>query len=197
MNLFLDTETTGHWDFKSPTTADHQPHIVQIAAMLLATDGNTIAGAMNFIIEPAAWDISAEVVKVHHISKDLAMAVGIPRKVALAAFNHLLKHSRRLVAHNLAFDFAVMEAQFAREGQQMRMNGVEKICTMNAATPVLKLPKGWVGKKGDEWKWPSLTETYQHYFPGEDFEDKHNAQGDLLALIRIFNAMVKAGHLKP
>ena len=33
--LFYDTETTGLPDFKAPSEAQHQPHIVQLAALLV------------------------------------------------------------------------------------------------------------------------------------------------------------------
>jgi len=201
MNLFFDVETSGKFDFKSGPTAEHQPHLVQLAALLIAEDGNTIAAAMNFIVEPQDWEISKEVENIHHISTTLAKSVGIPRKVVLAAFNHMSKNARIICAHNLNFDFNVMLSQYAREKQQHRMGNARQVCTMLASAPVLKLPKPFVPrgpvKPGDDWKWPTLAEAYAHFHNGETFSGAHNAQSDVMALVAVYNALVKGKHITP
>lgn len=196
-HLFFDTETSGKYDFRSSHTAQHQPDLVQLAALLTDEEFN-VMGEINVIVEPMSWVISEEVAKIHKITHDMAKSVGVPRKVALAMFNHLVKHADNLIAHNLNFDFNVMLGQFHKEGAHHRMASCRKICTMLVATPILKLPKGWVSNRiDDQYKWPKLEEAYAYYFDGARFDGAHNAMVDVLALSKVFQAMIKKGHVTP
>lgn len=192
--LFLDTETTGRWDFKAPPNAPHQPHIVQLAAMVASRD--RVVASINIIIKPEGWDIAADVVKVHGIDNELATAGGIPRRAALAIFNQLCLLAKRIAIYNLDFDYNVLVAQFLREKQKHRMSEIERVCVMRAATPILKLPKPFKGKPGDEWKWPTLTEAYAHFNDGATFDGAHDAMVDVNALANVYWKMEEAGYIK-
>lgn len=64
MLIVLDTETTGRPDLKADLTAEHQPRLVQLAALLLTPDGEE-RGAFHAIINPeGAWTIPAEVAEI-------------------------------------------------------------------------------------------------------------------------------------
>lgn len=194
MILMFDTETTGKWDFKAHADAPQQPNLVQLAA-LLCDEGGLIRGQLNVIVTPDGWEISEEVAKIHGITADIAQTFGVPRKVALATFNHLCKAADKLVAHNLEFDEKVMLCQYSREKAPHRMAHMKKICTMRAATPVLKIPKPRGGSARDPYKWPTLTECYKHFFNGKTFDGAHNAMNDVLAMYDVFFKLRGAGHV--
>ncbi|MEJ6520298.1 3'-5' exonuclease [Shewanella bicestrii] len=84
MSLILpfDTETTGLPDWKSPSEADYQPHLVQLAA-LLVNDKFEIVKELDVIIKPNGWVIPDEVAAIHGITTERAMDEGIPEQEAL------------------------------------------------------------------------------------------------------------------
>lgn len=196
MILFFDTETTGKLFFDLPPEAACQPDVVQLAAVLTDNEADRVFGQINLVIEPpgpARW-IPEDTAKIHGITDSLAKAAGIPRRTALSAFNHLCKHADTLVAHNIDFDAPVMMTAYRREGVPHRMEGIKRVCTMKAATPVLRLPKpeGWSSRPGDEFKWPKLAECYRHFF-GMDFEGAHNAMNDVMAMVAVYQELRKIG----
>ncbi len=88
MLLFFDTETTGKYDFKSPLDSVHQPHLVQIAAVLIESRGDE-RSLINMIINPGV-NIPDEAANIHGITNELANRVGLNPQIALGSFGGLL-----------------------------------------------------------------------------------------------------------
>ncbi len=196
MILLFDTETTGKLDFKAGPDAPQQPDIVQLAACLMDEKADRVFGQINMIIEPpnpeVPW-IPDEVAKIHGISDNIARTAGQPRRTVLSAFNHMCKHADFLIAHNIDFDHPVMLTAYHREKAPHRMDHMRRVCTMKAATPVLKLPKPpgkWKPKPGDLYKWPTLTECHQHFF-GIPFDGAHNAMNDVMAMAAVLRELIQ------
>jgi DNA polymerase-3 subunit epsilon len=187
--LFYDTETTGFCDFKLPPEHPKQPHLVQLGAIMTDLQGRVL-NSIDLIIYPDGWEIPPEASRVHGITTDMAKSYGVPRRIALATFNHLYKNAKAVMAHNHDFDYLVMQAQYTQEGVPHRMDGVPRHCTMKSATPHTKIPK----PGGGGFKWPTLSEAHIHYC-GKDFDNKHQAIADTIALVNIFFPMKKAGHI--
>lgn len=183
MKLFFDTETTGMFDFKASPTASHQPHIVQIGALLTDDLGNDKA-SIDLIIKPDGWTISPEVAAIHGITTEIAEACGVPLIVALSAFTNLARCADMLIAHNLAFDSKILTAAFVRLQRESFHQTLKQHCTMEQATPICRIPAKW----GSKFKWPKLIEAHQHLL-GVGFEGAHSAMVDVLACKRIFFAM--------
>lgn len=195
MILFFDTETTGKLNMRLSPEDPSQPNLVQLGAILMA-EGGQICGTLDCIVEPNGWEISEEVALIHRIPQALAVRAGIPRRSVLSVFNHMCKHARLIVAHNIEFDWQVMEVQYHREGVPHRMAHLKKICTMKAATPVCKIPKPFKPSPRDPYKWPSLLETYQFLFGADKIIDSaHSAIADCQALVEIYLEMKKRGLL--
>jgi DNA polymerase III subunit epsilon len=196
--LFFDTETTGKLDFKAPATAKHQPHLVQLAAMMVDWINGKVIGELNCIIEPDGWVVTDDVAKIHGITTTQAKRCGIPLLSALSVFSQFCKQAKKLVAYNIDFDSPVMEAAYARVEKPHRMDRLEKICAMKAATPLVKLPKpaGWKSAPGDEFKWPKLSEAYAHFFDGATFDGAHNAMNDVVAMVKCCQKMSQIGAIK-
>lgn len=181
MKLFFDTETTGKADFKAAANAEHQPRIVQLGALLTEDDGHEIA-SVNLIIKPDGFTIPIEASAIHGITTDKAGAFGIPIRYALAVFRSFWTAADTVIAHNTNFDLLLVEGEMNRWAGSVKPWGEvrETFCTMQAMTPICKLP----GKFGD-YKWPKLSEAYSHCFNAE-FDGVHNAMADVRACAKVY-----------
>lgn len=180
--LFYDTETTGKFDFNSPATADHQPRIVQLAALLTDAEGKTMA-SFQTLVSPDGWEIETEAAAVHGISAELCVGYGSDIRGVLNTFGRMLLRAETIIGHNEDFDHCMMLREFAL--LKLTFPQRQTFCTMHASTPHCKLP----GRYGD-YKWPKLTEAYKHFF-GKDFDGAHDAMADVLACRDIYFALKK------
>jgi DNA polymerase-3 subunit epsilon len=183
MKLFFDTETTDKADFHAPCDAPHQPRIVQLAAVLTDAEGRE-RGSMAMIIKPQGWRISHEAQAVHGVSLEDCERFGVPIVVALAAFSNLARVAEELIAFNVDFDRLLLEGECRRCARSLPPT-VHYRCEMKAMTPVCAIPKpSQYRQANDPYKWPSLSEA--HIFAlGTDFKDKHDALGDVRALMAV------------
>lgn len=188
MILFFDTETTGKADFRSPPEAEHQPRLVQLAALLTDDVGKEVA-SINLIIGPKQFEIPEEAAAIHGITTDIARARGIPLAHALAVFGSLARVCNTYCCHNTDFDLFVMKGECSRMVVNLPNNkGI--FCTMKAMTPICNLPGGRMGPK-----WPRLQEAYLHAFQ-KQFEDAHDALADVRACKDIY-FWIKSRQHKP
>lgn len=188
-DLVFDTETTGIVNFKNKDYRV-QPYLVQLAAQLIEDD--RVVAEINLITIPehngVRFPVPPVVEAIHGISDALIDRVGFSYKVAIPMFHNMLRRADRLVAHNMAFDFAIMKAAYSRiNGPQDRLLQIPKICTMLTAKPVLKLP----GKYG--YKWPSLDASYRFLVDPDGFDDAHDAMADTRACAAILKALENNG----
>ena len=182
MYLFFDTETTGICNFKAPHTDPSQPHIVQLAAMLVDPVGN-VRGSMNAIIDPHV-EIPEAAANVHGLTTEIVQRYGIRPLDALRMFYTFMKRADLLVAHNINFDRKLLRTTFHRLGAHEQLAAFERcrtFCTMEAMTPVCRLP----GHRG--YKWPKLAEAYRHLFD-EELEGAHDAMIDVMGCKDVFFA---------
>lgn len=186
--LFFDTETTGTADFNAPASAPHQPHIVQLAAVLTDEEGK-IFGRVATLIQPDGWTIDEGAQKVHGITLEECERYGVPIRVALAVFSHLARRASVAIAFNCPFDKLMLEREFLQFGPPPEwFTSVEWFCEMRAMEPICKIPFG--GRivrhrtPGQAYKWPNLSEAHG-FATGMDFTDKHDALGDVHAMIRV------------
>lgn len=181
INVF-DFETTGIPDWKQPSEAGHQPHIVEVAALLCDAAGNII-DRYQAIVRPNGWEISPEMTAIHGISQEQAMDEGIPEIEALEGFLAIHTLAGIRVAHNATFDDRIARIAIARyHGKDLAdsfKDSSTKFCTCYESRPLLNLP----GKK-----LPSLAEAYKH-FTGEDLVEAHRAMPDALACARVYFAL--------
>lgn len=189
MTLFFDLETTGKADFRAPIDAKHQPHIVQLGCALFDDDGKERC-CMDVIIKPYGWTIPAEAANIHGITTEIAEKCGVKLVAVLSVLSGMLHQADLLVAHNIDFDTFILAGELQRLGDvarkcMKRLGEVGCFCTMKATAPICKLP----GRYGD-FKWPKLTEAYQHLF-NESFDGAHSAMVDVRACARVYFALPK------
>lgn len=190
MILVFDTETTGLPLKGLPNDHPNQPHLVQIG-IIQADLAFTEVQSVSLIVRPDSWTIPENVVKVHGITTNLALAHGVPITVALAIYTNLRATATALVAHNVEFDLQIMAIALARSGRTPAHPGPSVIiCTADLATPVLNLPptERMLAAGINKPKRPSLKECYQHFFK-EDLPGAHDALSDARACMRIYREL--------
>jgi len=79
--FFTDAETTGLPIWKEPSEDERQPHIVQLAGLLVNEDTQRVIQSIDVIIKPDGWVIPSEAIEIHGITNHLAENVGIPENV--------------------------------------------------------------------------------------------------------------------
>lgn len=180
--LIFDTETSG---VTSKTlAADHpdQGHVMQLAALLVDELGTEKASfytlvypEVNYIVNPGAF-------AAHGIERNKCEAIGLPLKAVLAVFSELYEIADTVVAHNLKFDKGIIDTAIALTSWSHNWNATKHFCTMEAMTPICRLPAKW---KGTEFKWPKLEEAYRHCFKTE-MTKAHDALGDVRATSQVY-----------
>ncbi len=111
--VVFDTETTG-LDTKSDD-------IIQIAAIEIV--GGKIGRSFEVYIDTDKDITSSQ--KVHHISKERLKELGVDRKVAFEKFLEFVGDSA-LVAHNLEYDFEILQSNLDRVGLALLDSNIAK-----------------------------------------------------------------------
>ena len=192
--LVIDCETNGlALDWGKPSSdVDNWPRIIQYAWELFDETGTTIKTASH-LIKPNGWiipdkeyfmakgDSEPEAVKNakfwtdHGYETGISDLIGEPIEDVLKEFVQAYNEADLLLAHNMGFDKSVVSAELIRAGIKVKGN-IPSFCTKLEGEDICKLP----GKIAGKYKWPSLTELYQHLF-GKDFEGAHDALADIKA----------------
>lgn len=187
---FYDFETQGLPLWNKPSSDPGQPHIVQAAAVMVDADTRKVLNTFDLTAKPNGWDIPDEVSKIHGITTEHALAVGVDELQivsSLFAFDHIASCR---IGHNESFDARIMRIALKRfydddEADQWKAGNAE--CTQKLATPIVKAPPTAkmlaVGRK--HYKSANLSEAYEHFF-GKPFEDAHTAIADVLATIAVY-----------
>lgn len=186
--LIFDTETTGMIKRKEEVWHPDQPHIVQLAAVVVETDKWEITTRFSTLVRLGKGvEIHPKAEEVHGISAETCSKYGLDAGFACATFNELCGLSDVLVAHNLDFDLHVLRSAFWRLGHTDETEHKRTCCTMKSSTNILKLPGKFNG-----YKWPTLAEAYLH-FVGEELEGGHDAMVDVMACGDVYHELVELG----
>lgn len=191
MILIFDCETTGLPDFKSPSDAPHQPHIVQFAAILIDPVTRIERASVDLIVKPDGWTIPDEVAAIHGITNEIALACGVHELDVASIFFDLRRNASVEVAHNISFDRRIMKIAGLRTG--MTREDVEEtekgktFCTMKEATAIVNLPPTakMLASGFTKPKPPKLSECMKHFF-NEELDGAHNALVDVRACTRLY-----------
>ena len=200
MILVYDCETTGLPDFKAPSEAPHQPHLVQVAALLVDPTDWSERASFHAIVKPEGWTIPAEVVAVHGITTERAAAIGIPEKLAVSMVKHLWELADLRIAHNQGFDARILRIALLRHGSREladRWKDAPGFCTADAFEPLCRLPptdRMKAAGRGDQFKRPKLVEALK-WATGTDLEGAHDAMADTRACLRLYRYLAENGRL--
>jgi len=177
--IFFDSETTGLPAWKLPSGDPSQPHLVQIAALLVDTETRQVVEELDVIIRPDGWNIPDEVVTIHGITTAYALEHGIPEAKALERFLALHELAEERVAHVESFDMRIVRIAIKRyrdDAQADVWKAAPSQCTGKLAKEALGLTKV-----------PKLTEAHLQLV-GQPMTGAHTAMGDTRACMAVFFA---------
>lgn len=191
--LFFDTETTGLPLFKEPSHDPRQPHLVQLAAILVDLDTRREIASIDLTIRPDGWVIPDETAAIHGITTEIAKANGVDEYAALNVFDLLWRRSDLRIAHNEDFDARIMRIAYLRyytENTADEFKAGSRECTCNMATPIMNLPptERMVKAGFNTAKKPTLTEALR-FFTGRELENAHSARADTEGCRDVFFAI--------
>ena len=92
-------------------------------------------------------------------------------------------HPLGCTAYNSSFDFTFMESRGFKFPKKLD-------CPMEISTGIIKIPKG------NGFKWPSVQEAYDYFFPNSGYTEKHRGADDALREAEIFRELYLRGHYK-
>lgn len=184
--LYFDTETTGFIQEYLPFDHKSQPHVVQLAMLLLDSNGREAASVKIPIALPASFVMPAKAQEVHGLSVDYLFEYGIAEETAVEMFQEMALSADTLVAHHYKFDEGIMRCAFARCSVPQTYSVTRHFCTMEASTPIMNLPPTpkMIAAGFNKPKPPKLAECIKHFF-GEDMTDAHDALADVRACRRV------------
>lgn len=178
----FDTETTG---LIKPeiTEMEKQPEIIELymAKLIHRSDGIIEQiGELDMFLKPKG-EISPLITKITGITE--AMVADAPtfgqKFKEIAQFNLGVE---AWVAHNCAFDTAMMANEISRIGKIVHFPfPPEKICTVQKTMHI-------------EQRRMTLSNLYQHLF-NEQFPDAHRAKADVQAMIRCYKELHRLGQI--
>ena len=187
MYLFFDTETNGKAiNFNADyTQVDNWPRITQLAYAVYSDAGNLI-GTSSCLVKPDGWVVPKEQFFIdNNMSTERCEAEGLPIIEVLSQFVEVINHSDVMVAHNMAFDLKVVQAEMHRLGLKATKRP-KKFCTMKETSEICKIPR----KYGN--KWPKLEELHKFLFQC-DFDGAHDALNDVMATAKCFFELKNTG----
>jgi len=179
--LIFDSETCGMPLWREQSGDPEQPHIVQLAAVLVDEETKEISQSIDLIVKPDGWIIPDDTIEVHGITNEMAHDVGIPEYVALGMFLSLW-NGRKQIAYNTTFDRRIIRIATKRYSSESMIDSWkegEYECAMQASRKVMG------------GKVPKLEAAYKH-FTGKEIQNAHTAMGDTLACMEIFFAVKEA-----
>jgi DNA polymerase-3 subunit epsilon len=189
--FFYDTETTGLPDFKAPSDAPHQPHIVQFAGQLVCSETRRVLASIDLIAKPEGWTIPDDVAAVHGITTEHAMDVGVAEAVVVEAAYSLWKRADVRVAHNEQFDARIVRIALKRASAVLALAEEWKAgraeCTAAMSTPLCKMPptEKMLRAGFTNFKTPKLSEAHEILL-GQPLVNAHSALADVDGCRRIY-----------
>lgn len=187
----FDVETTGlpvkglKWD----NDFNNFPYVVQIAWIF---DGKEY----DFIIKPEGYEIPEESTKIHGITTEHALSVGVPFADIIVKFIECAKKASLICAHNIYFDTSIIKANILRYwGREYYDNEVDAALDKSKRIDTMRSTIKFVGavkSNGNKGKYAKLVELFEKLFPGDQFNE-HNALDDVRALKRCLEKLIELG----
>lgn len=177
--IIFDTETTGLIKKKdSHPYYDNEnfPRIVSISWLVLDSHRNLIS-SRYFIIHQNE-KIPKKAIQIHKITDKMANEVGVRLSDVMGLFRRDLEKCQLMIAHNLNFDFDIIQADCYRNNIEAP-SAIIFFCTMLEGTNFCEI---YSESKGD-YKYPRLEELFHSCFYPEykymnNFYGGHNALFD-------------------
>lgn len=194
MILFYDTETSGLPDDRRPNDLDAQPHILQLAFSLYDEARRPVFEMSTLVVLPNQAVIHEKALETHRITAELTAEYGLHPSSALRLLRFAASRAQLCVAHNEKFDLKLLNFTALRQNQSHPLQDRKTFCTLEAATPILKLPPtpAMIKYGKGPYKAPRLSECYNFFF-NEELSGAHDALVDTRGCARVFYHMLDTG----
>lgn len=182
--LVFDTETSGLIP-KKYESINECPYILQLACMLVDTDGSKVINkidSINEIINAPINKLDDKVMEITGLTIEKVKS-GVDIIPILKKFKNMLENSDVLVAHNLEFDLKMIKIEFERNNIELNTPR-SSYCTMKNSTQICNIQRE--NSFGKYLKWPTLEELHKHLFPGLDVKNLHDAYVDSILCLRCY-----------
>lgn len=176
ITILFDTEVDGLVQ-NSARRLDKQPNIFELYALKVEEVNGFFSeiGEFNSFFEYKG-ELPKKVVEITGVkTEDLAGAPSFKSKAD--EIKTFFEGADRIVAHNLAFDIAVMEIAFKKNNKITPQWPLDRLCTVEATEHM----------KGYRLNLQALHEELL----GEGFEGAHRAETDVRAMFRCYKELVK------
>jgi len=97
--------------------------------------------------------------------------------------NIITAYPNGATAYNRSFDFNFLESRGIHFQKKLD-------CPMVLSTEICKLKSN---HKSGKYKWPKVPEAYDHFFPGNDYDEKHRGADDAMHEAEIVYELYKIG----
>jgi len=161
--LVFDVETTGLLPKVSkvpvelgvpPFKIDVNPYIIQFSFILYNLQTRSIERKHDFYINPPI-DVPDKITEITGITKETCVKKGVPIMLALDCFYECYSMSNTVIAHNIAFDSAMVRIELDRNREEMdkvahycfnifdatfeKTHGIDRFCTMRYGTNICNI----------------------------------------------------------
>ena len=161
--LVFDVETTGLLPKVSkvsvelgvpPFKIDVNPYIIQFSFILYNLQTRSIERKHDFYINPPI-DVPDKITEITGITKETCVKKGVPIMLALDCFYECYSMSNTVIAHNMAFDSAMVRIELDRNREEMdkvahycfnifdatfeKTHGIDRFCTMRYGTNICNI----------------------------------------------------------
>jgi len=188
--LFFDIETSGlpPMNIQPSEKTFGKYDKCRIVSIAWTLRDERVTYSQNYCIVNPGDDYKEEKIGaefIHGISRELVDTYGKPIDQVLKLFMRDVRAADKLVAHNISFDKSITIAELYRIGDKesaLVLHNHDCLCTMKTTTDIVRIPS----RSGySAYKWPKLQELHMFLFD-VGFEDGHNAQADVDALVRCY-----------
>lgn len=197
--LVWDTKTTGLPLWKEPSEHPDQPHLVELAAVLVDTDTREELQSDSRIVAPDGWTIPDDVAALHGITTERAALEGHALPTVIGWFNGLTRDADEVTTYGISFDMriwriAMLHSGLTKESADAYAENLKTSCVMRRCTPICKLPPTdkmmAAGRK--TFKAPNLGEACEVML-GRKLEGAHSAMVDVRATVDLWFRLRELG----
>ena len=190
--MYLIFDTTGNGKPKtwkaSYSDTFNWPRMIHASWIILDDQFKPIED-YNCIIKPEGYTIGEEALNKSGEESE-KFANGDNLEDVLEKFRESVEQVQYIISFNLAFNEAVIGAEFHRKGKKNPLLYTDKFCLMQESTWYCKIPG-----RGGKYKWPSLNELHAICF-NQKYSPSGNARADVIAASRCFIKLMKLGELE-
>jgi DNA polymerase III epsilon subunit-like protein len=196
--LVYDTETTGlpkKGVSKIPCVEEEKmyPHVVQLSYVIYNIVTNQIIKVYDNVISiENDIHISEESISLHHITREIMIAKGIPIVDALNSFMRDLESVDLIVGHNISFDNKMIHIEMLRNREHFDSSCISTFerstkfyCTMMNTVDLCAIKTTYKNSVKTYNKFPKLSELYKHLFNLTPTK-LHNSLNDVMLCLQCF-----------